>query len=235
MFLTGAPGGAVDKVYAAATAMDRMNLPYSTGYRTLAQQPPPQGYDCSASVSWALLAAGLPLPSGASWGSWAPVSGDFEGWGQSGVGQRMTVWCNSGHIFIEFYGYPAKRFDTVPGNSGGIGPHLRYRSGQPGRHLGGLRLHCPHMAGRLGVPLHDISDQVLQDSDVLYTAIYEWHGAMSLEDVAAFGRQWEPLDRAAVALQHLLDYGFAQLRDYRTRDGRIRRFVHLVSPASLDA
>jgi hypothetical protein len=38
----------------------------------------------------------------------------------------MTVWYNAGHVFIEFYGRPAKRFDTVPGGSGGDGPHLRY-------------------------------------------------------------------------------------------------------------
>lgn len=126
VFLTGAPGGAVDKVYAAATAMDRMNLPYSTAFRTLSQQPPRGGYDCSAAVSWALLAGGIPLPGNASWGAWAPVSGAFESWGQPGRGARMTVWCNAGHIFIEFTGYPAKRFDTVPGGSGGLGPHLRY-------------------------------------------------------------------------------------------------------------
>jgi hypothetical protein len=126
LVLPGAAGGTVGKVYAAAAAMDKMNLPYSIAFRTLSQQPPRGGYDCSAAVSWALLSGGLPLPNNVTWGAWAPVSGDFEGWGQPGRGAEMTVWCNSGHIFIEFYGAPAKRFDTVPGGSGGLGPHLRY-------------------------------------------------------------------------------------------------------------
>lgn len=117
-------GNPVDRVYAAAQAISARDLPYVYGgghtgtWSTAAQAT---GLDCSSSVSLALYAAGL-MP-----GYSAPiVSGDFATWGQPGRGSQMTVWCNSVHVFIEFYGYPAKRFDTVPGGSGSDGPHLRY-------------------------------------------------------------------------------------------------------------
>lgn len=114
----------IDRVYAAAQAISARNLPYVWGgghtgsWQTAAQAT---GLDCSGAVSLALYAAGLmagyPGPI---------VSGDFAGWGQPGRGRMMTVWCNVSHVFIQFYGFPAKRFDTVPGGSGGDGPHLRY-------------------------------------------------------------------------------------------------------------
>lgn len=117
-------GNPVDRVYAAAQAISARDLPYVYGgghtgnWATAATSP---GLDCSSSVSLALYAAGL-MP-----GYNGPiVSGDFQSWGQPGRGSEMTVWCNAVHVFIEFYGYPAKRFDTVPGGSGGNGPHLRY-------------------------------------------------------------------------------------------------------------
>ena len=65
-------------------------------------------YDCSASVSWVLLAAGFPLPGGTSWGGWAPVSGDYFAGGaggalKAGPGQNMTIYANADHIFIRIH------------------------------------------------------------------------------------------------------------------------------------
>lgn len=123
----------IDRVYAASQAMSARDLPYIAagipqgGHGgTWAQEAVAQGQDCSSSVSLVLYAAGLmPGYSGSI------VSSGFLSWGQPGRGSQMTVWVlpgsgSNGHVFIEFYGRPAKRFDTVPGGSGGNGPHLRY-------------------------------------------------------------------------------------------------------------
>jgi len=59
------------------------------------------GYDCSGSVSYALHGAGL-LDS-------ALTSGDFAGWGDKGPGQWVTIYANSGHVFMVVAGL---RFDT---------------------------------------------------------------------------------------------------------------------------
>ena len=59
------------------------------------------GYDCSGSVSFALAGAGLldaPLTSGL-----------FAQWGASGPGRWITVYANSGHVFMIVAGL---RFDT---------------------------------------------------------------------------------------------------------------------------
>lgn len=127
-----ASGNAVDRVYAAATAIDRRNLPYVFGgghTGSWASAASAGGLDCSSAVSLALYGGGL-MP-----GFPGPiVSGEFaSSWGQPGRGAQMTVWANAGHVFIEFYNRPAKRFDTVSGGSGGDGPHLRYTApGSPG-------------------------------------------------------------------------------------------------------
>jgi cell wall-associated NlpC family hydrolase len=59
------------------------------------------GYDCSGSVSFALAGAGLldtPLTSGL-----------FAEWGAPGPGQWITIYANSGHVFMIVAGL---RFDT---------------------------------------------------------------------------------------------------------------------------
>src|ERR671933_684424 len=59
------------------------------------------GYDCSGSVSFALAGAGLldrPL-----------TSGEFMSWGDAGPGRWITLYANSGHIFMVVAGL---RFDT---------------------------------------------------------------------------------------------------------------------------
>jgi hypothetical protein len=115
----------VNALFAAAKEMTDFHIPYSTSARTLVAHPP--SADCSSSVCWALLKAGFPLPGGVSWGTWAPCSWNFAGWGVPGYGKHFTVnWTNE-HVWIRFYAMPAKRFDTVPGG----GPQLRYDSYAP--------------------------------------------------------------------------------------------------------
>jgi peptidoglycan hydrolase-like protein with peptidoglycan-binding domain len=66
-----------------------------------------KGYDCSGSVSFALHGADLldaPL-----------VSGDFPSWGDKGPGQWVTIYGNSGHVFMYVAGL---RFDTSGAEGG---------------------------------------------------------------------------------------------------------------------
>ncbi|MEO9118259.1 MAG: hypothetical protein ABI355_04005 [Solirubrobacteraceae bacterium] len=84
------------------------------------------GYDCSGSVSYVLHAAHLLNTSMDSSG--------FENWGQSGVGQWVTVYTNPGHAFIEVAGI---RLDTSaegdPHPAPGTGPRWRpLMQGTPG-------------------------------------------------------------------------------------------------------
>jgi len=76
------------------------------------------GYDCSGSVSYVLHAAGL-LKT-------AMDSPGFESWGQSGLGQWITVYTNPAHAFVEIAGI---RFDTSaeddPNPPPGSGPRWR--------------------------------------------------------------------------------------------------------------
>jgi cell wall-associated NlpC family hydrolase len=59
------------------------------------------GYDCSGSVSFALAGAGfLKAPM---------ASGSFMRWGSPGVGRWITIFANSGHIYMYVAGL---RFDT---------------------------------------------------------------------------------------------------------------------------
>jgi cell wall-associated NlpC family hydrolase len=87
------------------------------------------GYDCSGSVSFALAGAGLldrPLASGA-----------FAGWGAGGPGQWITVYANSGHVFMVVAGL---RFDTSGRGRAGTRwqPSLRSAGGSAVRHPPGL-------------------------------------------------------------------------------------------------
>ena len=65
------------------------------------------------------------------------VSGGFaSSWGDPGEGKYMTVWANAQHVWIEFKGRDAKRFDTSPRGSGPRGPQLRYTARPDGRSEG---------------------------------------------------------------------------------------------------
>jgi len=74
------------------------------------------GYDCSGSVSYVLHAAGLV--------EWPHVSGEFERWGERGVGTWVTLFANREHVYMTVDGL---RFDTVSaGDPSGLqGPRWR--------------------------------------------------------------------------------------------------------------
>jgi hypothetical protein len=55
-------------------------------------------YDCSSSTSYALHGAGIFTPN------YAYVSGQFETWGKPGPGQWISIYANSGHVFMEVAG-----------------------------------------------------------------------------------------------------------------------------------
>jgi peptidoglycan hydrolase-like protein with peptidoglycan-binding domain len=76
------------------------------------------GYDCSGSVSYALHGAGL-LDS-------ALTSGDFESWGDKGPGQWVTIYANSGHVYMVVAGL---RFDTSGRSAAGTRWQTESRSG----------------------------------------------------------------------------------------------------------
>jgi hypothetical protein len=93
------------------------------------------GYDCSASVSYVLHAAGMvssPLDSS-----------EFMSWGRRGLGRWITVYTNPGHAFVEIAGI---RFDTSaeadPNPPSGSGPRWRplfqHPSGFSARHPSGF-------------------------------------------------------------------------------------------------
>jgi cell wall-associated NlpC family hydrolase len=87
-----------------------------------------KGYDCSGSVSFALAAAGLldgPL-----------TSGGFLQYGAPGRGKWITLWTNSGHIWMEVAGI---RYDTGGLRSGTRWqPTMRPTAGFTPRHPPGL-------------------------------------------------------------------------------------------------
>jgi hypothetical protein len=83
-------------IWAANTIQD---LPYKYGGGHAKVED--DGYDCSGTVSYALIHAGLlksPLPSG-----------PFMRWGKRGKGQWITVYANGGHAFAVIAGL---RLDT---------------------------------------------------------------------------------------------------------------------------
>jgi cell wall-associated NlpC family hydrolase len=77
-----------------------------------------RGYDCSGTVSYALHGAGDDVLD-------APLdSGSFMKWGESGVGDWVTVYTNPGHAFVVIAGL---RLDTSAAGdrSGAKGPRWR--------------------------------------------------------------------------------------------------------------
>lgn len=135
-FVSAGGGSPAEKAYQAAELATSFNWPYRLTQRTIVDRPP--SADCSSGVSWVLWKAGIPLPGGASKGSWAPVSGAFIGWGQSGPGQYMTVMTHSGHIWIRWNGIgSAWRFDTGGGSGGKNHATARSTSGFVQRHWAG--------------------------------------------------------------------------------------------------
>jgi len=82
------------------------------------------GYDCSGSVSYALHGAGLL--------SISKDSTDFESYGDSGPGQWITVYANSGHAYAVVAGL---RFDTGFNDSTSSGPKWSTKMRPPGGYV----------------------------------------------------------------------------------------------------
>ena len=87
----------VQKAIWAANTIQDMPYKYGGGHAVIEDN----GYDCSGTVSYALIHAGLlksPLPSG-----------PFMRWGKRGKGQWITVYANGGHAYAVIAGL---RLDT---------------------------------------------------------------------------------------------------------------------------
>jgi cell wall-associated NlpC family hydrolase len=88
-----------------------------------------RGYDCSGSISYALARAGLLN---------APLdSGRLMGWGKPGKGKWVTIYANSGHVYMVVAGV---RFDTsgTKANGSRWQSAMRPGGGFVARHPAGL-------------------------------------------------------------------------------------------------
>ena len=127
-----APADAPPQVQAAVFAANKLlDKPYKYGGGHAKVED--SGYDCSGTVSYALLAAKLiksPLDSSS-----------FMSWGVRGKGSWITVYTNPGHAFAVIAGL---RLDTSAAGdpAGGSGPrwrpNLRSTRGYRARHPLGL-------------------------------------------------------------------------------------------------
>ena len=104
----------VKQIIAAGNAIAKKPYIYGGGHGKWEDR----GYDCSGSVSYALHGAGL-LDQ-------AMPSGDFESWGDPGPGQWVTLYANSGHMYMVVAGL---RFDTSGRSQDGTRWHTSQRSG----------------------------------------------------------------------------------------------------------
>ena len=126
------PVGAPAEVVAAITAANKIvGKPYKYGGGHAKVED--RGYDCSGTVSYALIGAGLlktPLDSSS-----------FMRWGDAGAGEWITVYTNPGHAFAVIAGL---RLDTSAAGdpSGDKGPRwrpaLRSTRGYRARHPEGF-------------------------------------------------------------------------------------------------
>src|SRR5215217_2999704 len=100
----GGGGGKVGRIIAAANRIVGKPYRFGGGHASFEDS----GYDCSGAVSYALHGAGLlasPMPSGA-----------FTSYGAPGPGRRVTIYANSGHMFMVVDG---RRFDSTGTNGRG--------------------------------------------------------------------------------------------------------------------
>jgi hypothetical protein len=128
-----APAGAPPQVQTAIAAANRIvGKPYRYGGGHAKVED--TGYDCSGTISYALLGGGLmkgtPLDSGS-----------FMRWGEAGKGEWVTVYTNPGHAYVVIAGL---RLDTsAAGDPGGAKgprwrPALRSSRGFVARHPAGF-------------------------------------------------------------------------------------------------
>lgn len=117
-------GGPLEVVKNECDRIDGLRLPYKWGGGH-AGYPHDGPFDCSGAVSYVLHSAGLlkgpPL-----------VSGLLAAWGHPGKGDRLTVWANVGHVFLELDGRMWGTSRQNPG--GGPGWHTRGTAGFTPRH-----------------------------------------------------------------------------------------------------
>jgi hypothetical protein len=102
-----APADAPPQIQAAIFAANKIqDKPYKYGGGHAKVED--KGYDCSGTVSYALLAA-------AELGLEGPLdSGSFMKWGEAGEGQWFTIYTNPGHAYAVIAGL---RLDTSIGSS----------------------------------------------------------------------------------------------------------------------
>ncbi|HEX8105031.1 MAG TPA: hypothetical protein VF533_20590 [Solirubrobacteraceae bacterium] len=107
----------VKRVIAAANEIVGKPYKWGGGHARLLDK----GYDCSGTVGYALIRAGLlttPM-----------VSGQFARWGAKNEGRHITIYANAGHVYMEVAGL---RLDTSPVSdpSGKTGPRWRATIGR---------------------------------------------------------------------------------------------------------
>jgi hypothetical protein len=124
----GAPAEVQDAI-AAANKIVGKPYRYGGGHARVEDS----GYDCSGTISYALIHAGLLK---------APLdSGSFMRWGKAGEGEWITVYTNPGHAYVVIAGL---RLDTsAAGDPGGAKgprwrPSLRSSRGFTARHPAGF-------------------------------------------------------------------------------------------------
>jgi hypothetical protein len=119
----------VRRVIAAANRIVGKPYKWGGGHARLEDR----GYDCSGTVSYALIRSGLL--------GYPMVSGTLATWGRGGAGKWITIYANKGHVYMEVAGL---RLDTSPvmDPRGGSGPRWRpvigKRQGFHVRHIAGL-------------------------------------------------------------------------------------------------
>lgn len=99
----GVGDGSVASVIAAADLLESMHVPYNYGgghitpaRPTAGQEGSYPGLDCSSVVSFVLQHAGIAVETMTSTG--------FMSWGESGPGAQVTLYANTGHVFMKIAG-----------------------------------------------------------------------------------------------------------------------------------
>jgi peptidoglycan hydrolase-like protein with peptidoglycan-binding domain len=115
----------IRRMIAAGNRIARAPYRYGGGHGSFEDS----AYDCSGSVSYVLHAGGL-LSS-------PRASGGFTSYGNSGAGRRVSIYANSGHMYMTIDG---RRFDTSARSSTGTrwSSEPRSSSGFVVRHPPGL-------------------------------------------------------------------------------------------------
>lgn len=134
--LTPGSGSASERVYAEAAAISDKGYPYVWGGGHAkcgtpdggTGRDPGTGFDCSGYVCACLAAGGLGFKPGER----AATSGELAAsWGEPGEGDKLTVWANNQHTFLELKGLGRGRYadtgrNASPPNERGA----RLRSGE---------------------------------------------------------------------------------------------------------